>query len=963
VSHATNDRKKLRAQAEAKIARDRRAAAPDQADSSLLHELQVHQVELEMQNEELRRAHAALEVAHEEYVDLYEFSPVGYLTLDRKGQITRVNLAGAALLGLTRVRLQGRSFARLVATGSADRWHRIFAGQILGGAERADCDLVLRRGDGSSFDAHVACRFRAAADAGPAVQIAITDVTEQKRALALALSPERMGAFRAAMDALPIGVIIVELSEDGKPRFITQNSAHERMPRALSMSGAGLEDLPYKVFRPDRTTPIPVEDWPGPRAARTGEAVHDAEFHTLQEDRWRVLSVSAAPVPTVDPGEPRRAVTVLLDITDRVEQARQVEEVKARLSHVIDGSSDGFFDLDLRTGHVKCSRGFASMLGYDLSELETDAAGFERLVHPDDRERDRAEQERHLRGESEQYAVELRLRHKEGRWIWFSVRAKIVERGTGGQPLRVAGTLTDITLRRRVEEALRVQQAQLDIAARSGGLGLWELDLATNQAWRTVQHDRLFGYDGLQPSWSRDEALRHVVPEDRPLFNRAFDEALATGHFHYELRIQPAKGALRWIEASGEVIRDEAGKPVRMAGTVMDVTERRLAEERDREASRYFRSLIEASIDPFVIISPEGKITDVNAATEAAAGVPRERIVGTDFAEAFTEPERARAGFRQVMSTGAVRDLPLTIRHASGRTMDVLYNATVYRDPAGQVQGVFAAARDVSVLRSTQEQLAIASRLAAMGRLVAGLAHQVNNPLAAQLSGQRVALEVMKDVRDRVLRSGLEDRTDILRSLEHAAKGLEDAQAGGQRIARIVKDLSIFGRPEPRRSGVPLAELVGDALRWMPGSVSQSCSVQVKHQEAPDVLVAPAQIEQVIVHLITNAAKAAIPGKRGEIVIRTGPGTKGMARLEVADRGAGIDPAIVDRVFEPFFTTRPVGDDKGTGLGLAVSHAIVTAHGGTLSVKSTPGKGTTFRMELPVAPREVDGSSDVVDVP
>jgi PAS domain S-box-containing protein len=381
----------------------------------------------------------------------------------------------------------------------------------------------------------------------------------------------------------------------------------------------------------------------------------------------------------------------------------------------------------------------------------------------------------------------------------------------------------------------------------------------------------------------------------------------------------------------------------------MDITDRKLAEERSRAASEYARSLIEASIDPLVTISPEGRITDVNAATESTTGMPRDRLVGTDFADHVTEPERARAGFRHVLATGALRDYPLAIRHASGRSTDVFFNATVYRDPAGGIQGVFAAARDVSELSATQEQRAIASRLAAMARLVAGLAHQVNNPLAAQLSGQGVALEVLRDVRERVLRSSLEDRTSILRNVDEAAEALEDAQAGGQRIARIVKDLSIFGRPEPRRSRVRLADVVSDALRWMPGSVAHSSSVQVKHREAPEVMVSPAQIEQVIVSLVTNAAKAAIPGKRGEVVIRTGPGSRGMARLEVTDQGVGIDPAILDRVFEPFFTTRPVGEERGTGLGLAVSHAIVTAHGGTLSVTSAPGKGSTFRLELPVA--------------
>ena len=129
-------------------------------------------------------------------------------------------------------------------------------------------------------------------------------------------------------------------------------------------------------------------------------------------------------------------------------------------------------------------------------------------------------------------------------------------------------------------------------------------------------------------------------------------------------------------------------------------------------------------------------------------------------------------------------------------------------------------------------------------------------------------------------------------------------------------------------------------------------TVNVENRDAPDVMASASQMEQVVVNLVTNAAKATPPGKHGEVTIRTSTGARGMALLEVTDHGTGIDPAILGRIFEPFFTTRQVGEGKGAGLGLAVCHAIVTAHGGTLTVTSEVGKGSTFRVELPAAPVE-----------
>ena len=511
----------------------------------------------------------------------------------------------------------------------------------------------------------------------------------------------------------------------------------------------------------------------------------------------------------------------------------------------------------------------------------------------------------------------------------------------------------DIAARKRAEEALqasekalRIQQQRLDLAARSGKLGLWDLDLTTDEAWRTLQHDRLFGYDELQPAWGREEALRHVLPEDRPIFERAFQEALSTGRFHYELRINPANQPQRWIAADGEVFRDEAGKPVRMVGTVVDVTERKKAEEALRRSELLYRTIAHHFPRGIVgLFDPDLRIILADGSQPVLTPNPA-TLVGRRPSE-FAPPELAEKledVFRKALS-GGTGHVEL---HVRDRTVEVSTHPV--RDEQGNVVMGIHMTEDVTEGIALRTRLAVASRLAALGTLVAGVAHEINNPLAAELSDQELALQAVREVRGRLDGSDPLDRKAEVRRLDDVVEELEEAQDCGRKIERIVKDLKVFGRPDARRTSVRFVDVVDQAMRWLPATVARTAKVIVQNAGAPAVMASTGQIEQVVVNLVTNAAKATPKGQHGLIVIRIGPGEPGMARLDVIDRGTGIEPAMMGRIFDPFFTDGAVG--KGMGLGLAVSHAIVTSHGGSLTATSVVGEGSTFRIELPAAGEE-----------
>jgi PAS domain S-box-containing protein len=309
----------------------------------------------------------------------------------------------------------------------------------------------------------------------------------------------------------------------------------------------------------------------------------------------------------------------------------------------------------------------------------------------------------------------------------------------------------EIAERKRAEEALRESQHDLNRAQAVAQTGSWRLDVRRNELLWSDENHRIFGIPkGTVMTY--ETFLGTVHPDDRAYVDRQWQAALRGEPYDVEHRIIVGD-AVKWVRERAELEFDKEGALLGGFGTTQDVTERKAAEEalqqakeeleqrvrkrtaellevnkrlsaeiverkraeaELRRASLYARGLLEASLDPLVTISPEGKITDVNKATEQVSGLPREQLVGNDFSNYFTEPDKASEGYQTVLAKGFVRDYPLTVRHTSGRTVDVLYNATVYQDEAGKMQGVFAAARDITERKAAERRQSVTNALLEM---------------------------------------------------------------------------------------------------------------------------------------------------------------------------------------------------------------------------------------------------------
>lgn len=364
-----------------------------------------------------------------------------------------------------------------------------------------------------------------------------------------------------------------------------------------------------------------------------------------------------------------------------------------------------------------------------------------------------------------------------------------------------------------------------------------------------------------------------------------------------------------------------------------------------QRSSQYARSLIEASLDPLLTISPDGIITDVNEGSIKVTGVSRDQLIGADFSRYFTEPEKAQEGYKQVFVEGFVADYPLTIRHKNGRLTDVLYNASLYKDEDGEVLGVFAAARDVTALKEIEKvraNLLLKEQEANISKdeFLAMLSHELRTPLTTILTWAQM------------INLGKLDANQIKRGMKIVER---NAKVQGQ----LIEDLLDISRIQAGKLKLSIQEIdpskiITDAIDST-RSLASSKSIQINteiHPMVKNIFADPNRLQQVLWNLITNAIK--FSAQNGSIWItldRTRQPNGEHVQLKVRDEGKGIKPEFIPIIFNRFSqidstSTRAYG---GLGLGLAIVKQLVELHEGRVTVESPgEGLGTTFTVLLPI---------------
>ena len=617
-------------------------------------------------------------------------------------------------------------------------------------------------------------------------------------------------------------------------------------------------------------------------------------------------------------------------------------------------------------GDVVCAnRAFAALAA---GGGEVTGRGFETLVNPADRAAVREALDRvGLTGAPATVAC----RFTRGAGDVAAEVAFEVDGGRDGGPPGFLAFAHDRTEGRRVEAALRESEERFRRLYDEAPVGYHEVDAEGTIVNINKTECELLGY--AHAELIGRPVFEIVAEEFREAARRAFLDKIAGRRplAPFERTIQTRDGRRLVIAIEERYRRDPAGKVVGLVSTLRDVTDRKRVEAALVSSERRARALFEGMEEAVFVHAPDGRILDANPAASRLLGYSHEEFLTLTTAD-VDDPEFA-AGYAERLGR-QVTDGRLACegkhRTKDGRVIPVEIKTALIQLDDGPA--VLAVIRDVSERQALERMRAVltqSERLASIGLLSAGVAHEINNPLAYVGNNLAVLERDLSAVVDLVAiyeaaRPALEHadpeavaRVDALSEdfdwpyvRENLPRMLARTRDGVRRVANIVASLRTLARTTPtKKEPAAIPELFESALEMLRGRLRRGqIEVVVEHGDVPKLSCVPTQISQVILNLLINATQAVELGPRhasGRIVFRSERAGDTVV-LSVSDNGAGIDPEDVPRLFDPFFTTKGLGE--GTGLGLSICHGIVTGHGGRIEVDGGPGLGATFRLVFPL---------------
>jgi two-component system NtrC family sensor kinase len=616
-----------------------------------------------------------------------------------------------------------------------------------------------------------------------------------------------------------------------------------------------------------------------------------------------------------------------IDITEykRAEEAlRQSEE---RYRTILEEMEEGYYEVDLAGTFTFVNDAMSRILGYSQDEL----IGMNYKVYtPQEiiKAIFQAYNRVYRTGEPLKWFPMAEFR-KDGTRI-LAEDSVFPLRNEKGEVIGFRGISRDITEHKRAEEALEKSEERYRQLAENAGEAIFVIQDGVIK-FMNPKGAELSGY-------SKEELVskpfvEFIHPDDIDMVADRYIRRLKgeTLPQIYDFRIIRKDGATRWGELNAVPISWE-DRPAVLC-FMSDVTERKWAEESLRQSEERYRTILEEMEDSYFEVDLGGHLTFVNNSTCLNLGYSKEELIGMSYKN-FTAEDDIESVFRvfnEVYRTGTPnKGFPWKIIRKDGGPGFAETSVSPLRDDKGQIIGFRGVGRDITIRKKIEEQLIVTDRLASVGQLAAGIAHELNNPLTAVIGFS-----------DLLLARGLSaDVKEDLETINQEAK----------RAVNIVKGLLAFAREQrSEKSLVDINTIIQGALQ-LRFYEQRPSNIEVNARLAPalpQVIGNGTQLQQVFINIIVNAEQAMVEAHgRGKLTIVTEQ-VGDIVRTSITDDGPGISPVNMKQLFTPFFTTREVG--KGTGLGLSICHGIVTEHGGKIYAESKPGEGATFVVELPIS--------------
>ncbi len=794
--------------------------------------MEEQQIELELQNEELRTSQEALHISQERYFDLYDFAPVGYCTISEQGLILEANLTTANLLGLPRGELVNQPISRFIVKEDADIYYLLHK-QLSKIGEAQKCELRMVN-DGKQIWMQLS--ITTAQDNGaPVLRIVMNDINERKR-------------------------------------------AEEALFKAGALQRAIFNSANFSSIATDAKGVIQI-------------------FNVGAE---RMLGYTAADVMNkITPAE----------ISDPQEVIARAEALSVELGTPI---TPGFEALVF-----KASRGIEDI--YELTYIRKDGSRFPAIVSV------------------------TALRDDENTIIGYLLIG------------------TDNTARKQAEEALLKAGALQSAIFNSANFSSIATDAKGVIQIFNVGAERMLGYAAAdvmnkitpaeisdpQEVIARAKALSaELETQIAPGFETLVFKASRGIEDIYELTYIRKDGSRFPAVVSVTALRDDKNAIIGYLLIGTDNTarkqieaEQKLLDQRLRDQQFYTRSLIESNIDALMTTDPSGIISDVNKQMEELTGCTRDELIGAPFKNYFTDPERAEAAIKQVLSEKKVSNYELTARAMDGKKTVVSFNAATFYNRDRKLQGVFAAARDVTERKRMDHELENAKSVAENANLaksdfLSRMSHELRTPLNAILGFAQL------------LEAGTPPptATQIVR--------LHQIIKAGWYLLELINeilDLAVIesGKLSLSREPVSLVDVMRECQAMIEPQAQKS-DIHISFLPFDETWFAYAdrtRVKQVLINLLSNAIK--YNREHGTVKVECTESTPERIRVSIKDSGVGLSPEKLLQLFQPFNRLgQEAGTEEGTGIGLVVTKQLVELMGGAIGVESTVGVGSKFWIEL-----------------